>query len=63
MVIRKKWYMPSSSSYGKRTELVTSSLLLTLGAEKVVGDVGGVVDADPDAYDEHRGGDRVNGDV
>ena len=35
----------------------------TFGAEKVVGDVRGIIDADADADDEHRGGDRVYRDI
>ena len=42
-----------------QTKHHTSSPLLTFCAEKEVCDVCGVVDADADADDEHRRGDRV----
>ena len=42
-----------------QTKQHTSSHLLTFCAEKEVCDVSGVVDADADADDEHRRGDRV----
>ena len=52
-------YVHRSTITTLQTQQHTSSHLPTFSAEKEVCDVSGVVDADADADDEHRRGDRV----